>query len=70
MEQEDILKNLEFEFYAILAANPTWEKSLADFLISRHIKTEVVRNYCRYRGDENDDEECGLLPHADAASIP
>lgn len=35
--QDTILRNLEHEYYSILAANPNWDMTLWDYLISNEI---------------------------------
>lgn len=42
MDTKELIDLLEFEYYAILAANPTWNKSLAQFLRSRKVSREDI----------------------------
>ena len=32
---EELVKVLEFEYYSIMAANPDWESTFVEFLVSR-----------------------------------
>ena len=43
MDNEDLIQALIFEYYGIRAANPNWQKTLAQFLISRGVGAEDAR---------------------------
>ena len=43
MDTEDLLRNLVFEYWGIVAANEGWDCSLYEFLISRGIDEETAR---------------------------
>ena len=45
METEDLIRNLEFEYWAICAANPDWDKSLYDFLLDRNVTAQDIWEY-------------------------
>jgi hypothetical protein len=38
LSHEELVQQLEFEYYAILAANPDWEASLEEFLRERGVE--------------------------------
>ena len=38
LSNEEIVHQLEFEYYATLAANPNWDKSLEEFLQERGVE--------------------------------
>ena len=38
LSHEELVEQLEFEYYATLAANPNWDKSLEEFLQERGVK--------------------------------
>ena len=45
METQSLIRQLEFEYYAIQAANPDWEASLYDFLKQRGIADDDIADY-------------------------
>lgn len=45
MEPRDLIRNLEHEYHAIRAANPTWEKSLWDFLVEKGCDPDDIWSY-------------------------
>ncbi len=50
MNDQGLLRNLEFEYYSILAANPQWETSLRDFLVSRGFSEREALEAVESRG--------------------
>lgn len=45
METQDLIRNLEREYHGIQAANPDWETTLWDFLISRKVDPDDIWEY-------------------------
>lgn len=42
MNLDEMVRHLEFEYYGISAANPDWDMSLRDFLISRGLTEKII----------------------------
>ena len=45
MERKELLKQLEFEYWGIVKANPDWDVSLWDFLISKGFTAGEIYDY-------------------------
>lgn len=45
MEMRDLIRALELEYHGIIAANPDWETSLFDFLVSRGMDSDDIWEY-------------------------
>jgi hypothetical protein len=41
----DLIRSLEFDYYAIRAANPDWDKSLVEYLRSKGISEEEITEH-------------------------
>ena len=52
----DLIRNLEFEYHAICAANPDWDCPLFDFLMGRKIDYDDIAEYV---GEHLEDREKG-----------
>lgn len=44
-EDYDLLEALALEYWSIVAANPDWEATLTDFLESRKVDQDLIREY-------------------------
>lgn len=42
MDKEDLIRNLEHEFYSIIAANPDWDQTPGQFLLSRGLSKDDI----------------------------
>lgn len=42
METQDLIHNLEQKYHSLKAANPDWEMTLWDFLISRKVHPDDI----------------------------
>ena len=49
--------NLEFQYYAILAANPDWDVTLWEYLIARGIAPDDIWEYSAQIGYEHNQPE-------------
>ena len=45
MNTQELIDNLDFEYYAIGAANPDWKMNEWDFLISRGVSPDDIWEY-------------------------
>lgn len=57
MDTKDLIRNLEFEYHSIAAANPNWETSLWDFLVSREFTADQIWEHCPEAAREAGQEE-------------
>lgn len=57
MDTKDLIRNLEFFYHSIAAANPNWEMSLWDFLVSREVKPDDIWGYSRQIGWDAEQKE-------------
>ena len=57
MDTNDLIRNLEFEYHGIRAANPDWDKSLWDFLIERGVEPDDIWGYSPQIGWDAEQKE-------------
>lgn len=57
MEINDLIRNLEFEYHSIQAANPDWNMGIWDFLIERGIEPDDIWTYSPQIGWDADQKE-------------
>ena len=57
MNANDLIRNLEHEYYSIQAANPSWELGLWAFLIGRGVDPDDIWGYSPQIGYDAGQEE-------------
>lgn len=55
MHVSEVIHNLIFEYYGIEAANPEWDMTMWDFLVSRGCTPEDIEKYTTYEPNEGEE---------------